>query len=321
MTQALRRLSWGLRSAQAKLRSALPRFSRRFRGFSHGWLTRAGGAGGAGCTRCGGGPPGPPDGGPAGRARPRRNNWRTALPTFAGSMPFASLTASTTRPSSGSAPVSTVRSARNLSKTSWVASAPVCCRQERHQLIALTGLAPASLGGLLEPRILAHLRRATRTRTTVAHRRAARTTRDAGHDRQTAGADHQDHPADRQTADADHQDHPAGRRTAGAGHQGRPADRRKAGREPGTPGIGGGIPSRPAPRSPPRSGRRKRSPPPGPPRPRSPPPRSPPRPPRPPGPPPPPLPPRGRIGTSPPRRSSSYMPPRFMRWRRPPPSP
>jgi hypothetical protein len=68
--------------------------------------------------------------------------------------------------------------------------------QERHQLVALAGLAPAPLGVLLEPCILTHLRRATRTagpwatvakrrtrttwtaRTTVAKRRtwAARTT-------------------------------------------------------------------------------------------------------------------------------------------------
>jgi hypothetical protein len=52
-------------------------------------------------------------------------------------------------------------------------------REQRHQLVALAGLAPAPLGVLLESRIGAHLRRATgttRARTTVAHRRAARTT-------------------------------------------------------------------------------------------------------------------------------------------------
>jgi hypothetical protein len=49
--------------------------------------------------------------------------------------------------------------------------------QQRHQLIALAGLAPAALGVLLEPRIRAHLRRAARTRTTIGERRAAKTTR------------------------------------------------------------------------------------------------------------------------------------------------
>jgi hypothetical protein len=48
--------------------------------------------------------------------------------------------------------------------------------QQRHQLLALAGLAPATLGVLLEPRILAHLRRAAGARTSVAHRRTTGTT-------------------------------------------------------------------------------------------------------------------------------------------------
>jgi hypothetical protein len=51
-------------------------------------------------------------------------------------------------------------------------------RQQRHQLVALTGLTPSALGSLLETRILAHLRwaartaRTTRARATVAEWRA-----------------------------------------------------------------------------------------------------------------------------------------------------
>jgi hypothetical protein len=47
--------------------------------------------------------------------------------------------------------------------------------QERHQLVAQPRLAPASLGVLLEPRILAHLRRATGPRAAIAHWRTTRT--------------------------------------------------------------------------------------------------------------------------------------------------
>ena len=50
-------------------------------------------------------------------------------------------------------------------------------REERQQLVALTSLTPTTLGSLLEPSILAHLRWATRSRPTVAHWRATRTTR------------------------------------------------------------------------------------------------------------------------------------------------
>jgi hypothetical protein len=54
-------------------------------------------------------------------------------------------------------------------------------REQRHQLVALTGLAPSALGSLLETGILAHLRRAarttgtTRTQATVAERWARAT--------------------------------------------------------------------------------------------------------------------------------------------------
>jgi hypothetical protein len=64
------------------------------------------------------------------------------------------------------------------------------CRQQRHQLVSLTGLTPSALGSLLETGVLAHLRRAartTRTRATVAERRA-RATRAARTTELRAGA-------------------------------------------------------------------------------------------------------------------------------------
>ena len=187
---------------------------------------------------------------PAGRARDRRNNWRTALPTFGASMLFASFTASTTRPSSGKAPVSTVRSARNLSNTSGVASAPVWVVEQRHQLVALprsrAGAARRSAGAVHPcpicggppdhpgadhdrpsagrpdhrdrwPTVAKRRARTTRpARSTIAKRRA-RATR--AHGRRTADAARPAH--DRQTADAS----PATPGSAAATLRGLPARR------------------------------------------------------------------------------------------------
>ena len=192
-------------------------------------------------------------------------------------------------------------------------------REECQQLVALASLTPTPLGSLLEPSILAHLRRATqdaahgrpsaghqaprttRTRATIAERRAWTT----GATWPVAKRRTRTTRATRPIAERRARTRPIAKRrtrTRDAGHRRRQSFESLPARRHGLvdgsarhrPGAATAALTAAALATTTATTTRAA---------------------------PPPRPPRGRIGTSPPRRSSSYMPPRFMRWRRPPPSP